>query len=137
MATSRAVLTAEEFLAMPEDNSRLHQRIVVNLAALLHAHIREHRAAILTARGIEGSPTLHIEVLSPSTRHLDRGRRRELYARHGVPYGWMVETDERVIEAYELAGGAYRPALRATGEAPVSLPPFPALSLAPEALWRP
>jgi Uma2 family endonuclease len=145
----------------------LHQLIVLNLCLLLGPYVRAHslgqifvapitvvlartsvvvpdvvyvaadRAGLVTARAIEGAPTLLVEVASPSTRHLDRRRKFELYARHGVPYYWMVETDERVIEAYELAGGAYRLALRAAGEAPVSLPPFPALSFAPEALWRP
>ncbi|HTO11221.1 MAG TPA: Uma2 family endonuclease [Candidatus Binatia bacterium] len=184
MATNRAVLTAEEFFAMPEDDDQLyelldgelmmrptpvplHQRIVGNLFMLLRAYVREHglgevflspiavvlsetsvvvpdlvylagdRAALVTARAIEGAPTLLIEVSSPSTRHLDRRRKLELYARHGVPYYWMVETDERAIEAYELADGAYRLARRGAGDAPVSLPPFGDLAFAPEALWRP
>ena len=145
----------------------LHQRIVVRLLVLLEAHVREHalgevfvspiavvlsntsvvlpdlvyvatdRAGLVTARAIEGAPTLLIEVSSPSTRHLDRRRKFELYARHGVPYYWMVETDERAIEAYELTGGAYRLALRAAGDAPASLPPLSPLSFAPESIWRP
>jgi len=125
MATNRAVLTAEEFFAMPEDDDQLYE--------LLDGD----RAALVTARAIEGAPTLLIEVSSPTTRHLDRRRKLELYARHGVPYYWMVETDERAIEAYELADGAYRLARRGAGDAPVSLPPFGDLAFAPEALWRP
>jgi len=49
---------------------------------------------------------------------------------------WMVETDDRAIEAHEFAGSAYRLALRATCDAPVALPPFGGLPFAPEALWR-
>ena len=143
----------------------LHQRIVGRLFVLLDNHVREHglgevflspiavvlsntsvsepdlvyvardRAALVTARAIEGAPTLHIEVLSPSTRRLDRSRKFELYARYGVPYYWIVETDERAIEAYELTGGVYRLALRAAGDEPVALPPFGALSFVPESLW--
>ena len=183
MATGRAVLTAEKFLAMPEDNTRryelldgelivspmpvpLHQRIVGRLFVLLDAHVRVHglgevfvspiavvlakasvvgpdlvyvaadRAALVKDRAIEGAPTQLIEVSSPSTRRLDRRRKFELYARHGVPHYWIVETDEHAIEAYELGAGAYRLALRAAGEDLVTLPPFDDLSFVPESIWR-
>ena len=183
MATNRAVLTAEDYFSMPEDDDQLyelldgelmmrptpaprHQRIVARLFVLLDAHVRKHdlgevflspiavalsstsvavsdlvdiatdRARLVTARAIEGAPTLLIEVSSPSTRHLDRRRKFELYARHGVPHYWMVETDERAIEAYELTSGAYRLTVRASGDEPVTVPPFPELSFAPQPLWR-
>jgi len=44
------------------------------------------RLPIISERGIEGSPSLVVEVLSPSTTHLDRGSKAQLYARHrGCP----------------------------------------------------
>jgi Uma2 family endonuclease len=184
MATPRAALTYEDFLAMPEDNSRrheildgelvvsptpvtLHQRIVGRLFVLLDAHVRSQglgevfvspiavvlantsvvgpdlvyvasdRTAVVKDRGIEGAPTLAIEVSSPSTRRLDRRRKFEVYARYGVPHYWIVDTGERAIEAYDLADGAYRLARRAAGDDPVRLPPFGELSFATASLWRP
>jgi Uma2 family endonuclease len=45
-----------------------------------------------------GRLLLAVEVLSPSTEHTDRGRKRLLYKEKGVPEYWIVDTDARVIE---------------------------------------
>jgi Uma2 family endonuclease len=86
-------------------------------------------------RGIEGAPTLAIEVLSPSTESTDRRRQLDLYARHGVPYYWIVDPVARVIEAYTLGDSGYRLAARLAGDQPAALPPFGDLLLDPAALW--
>jgi len=93
------------------------------------------RRAIITARAIEGAPTLVVEILSASTVEIDRVRKRQLYARHGVPYYWIVDPEARAVEAYELQARGYILALQATGAAPVSPPPFEGLALVPDALW--
>jgi len=95
---------------------------------------RERLPAVLE-RGIEGPPTLVIEILSPSTTQIDRVRKRQLYDRHGVPYYWIVDPDARAVEAYVLGSGGYTLALRATGDTPASPPPFESLALVPDALW--
>jgi Uma2 family endonuclease len=43
---------------------------------------------------------LVVEVLSPSTGHTDRLRKRQLYQRQGVPEYWIVDVDNRVIECW-------------------------------------
>jgi Uma2 family endonuclease len=98
-------------------------------------YIAPEHAARVSARGIEGAPTLAVEILSPSTTTIDRSTKLGLYARHGVPYYWIVDPEGRAIEAWELAGGAYRLAARVSGRVAVSLPPFDGLALVPEALW--
>ena len=45
-----------------------------------------------------GRLVLAVEVLSPSTRHADRGRKRTLYAEKAVPEYWIVDIDERTVE---------------------------------------
>jgi Uma2 family endonuclease len=40
------------------------------------------------------------EVLSPSTANWDRGRKRALYQRTGVPEYWIVDLDARLIERW-------------------------------------
>ena len=93
------------------------------------------RRSLISPRAIEGPPTLVIEVLSPSTAVIDRVRKRELYARSGVPYYWLVDVDARDIEACVLRAGAYVVAARVSGSVPVDLPPFSGLALVPSSLW--
>jgi Uma2 family endonuclease len=140
-----------------------HQGALIDLGALLHGHVKEndlgrvfvaptdcilsdvtvlqpdilfvdaaHRL-LISERGIEGPPTLVVEVLSPSTANQDRGRKRDLYARHGVPWYWMVERAARSIEAYRLVDDTYQLVARLT--APGALPPFLDLIIDPAAIW--
>jgi Uma2 family endonuclease len=92
------------------------------------------RLATVSQRGIEGPPTLAVEILSPSTTAIDRETKHRLYARHGVPYFWLVDPDAGTIEAYRLQGARYALALRASGTAPVDPPPFAGLALIPASL---
>ncbi|MBI2491460.1 MAG: Uma2 family endonuclease [Candidatus Rokubacteria bacterium] len=93
-------------------------------------------APIVTARGIEGPPTLVVEILSPSTAPLDRGKKMQIYARHGVPHYWIVDLEARSVEAYALAESAFRPVARLDGVESGGLPPFPDLPLDSTSLWR-
>lgn len=54
---------------------------------------------------IRGAPDLVVEILSPSTAALDRGRKLALYARHGVRECWLVDDARRTVEAYRRAPG--------------------------------
>jgi Uma2 family endonuclease len=87
------------------------------------------RLAIVSARGIEGAPTLAVEILSPSTADLDRHRKRELYARHGVPYYWIADGDTHTLEMYGLAGRDYELLARRSGPTIAAAEPFPGLPL--------
>ena len=64
------------------------------------------RRRIITTRGCEGPPDLVVEVLSPSNPRHDLERKRELYARHGVPEYLILEpNDETVLALAEPAVG--------------------------------
>ena len=142
-----------------------HQRLVGDLFVLLREHVQAHRfgevfvspvdcilsdttvvqpdvvylesaqAPLATVRGIEGPPTLAIEIVSPSTARIDRGAKLQLYARHGVPYYWIVDPEARSIEAYVLSEGVFGVAGRLAGADRGSLPPFPGLPIAVATLW--
>ena len=47
-----------------------------------------------------GRLLLAVEVLSPSTEHTDRGRKRTLYKEKAVPEYWIVNTDDRIVERW-------------------------------------
>jgi len=47
-----------------------------------------------------GRLLLTVEVLSPSTLRTDRGDKRELYQRKGVPEYWIIDVDARRVERW-------------------------------------
>ena len=98
-------------------------------------YIAPDRVALTSRRGVEGGPTLAVEILSPSTRTIDRVTKRGLYARYGVPCLWLVDPDAHAIEAFVLQGERYVLAPSAVGAEAVDLPPFTGLALVPDALW--
>ena len=75
------------------------------------------------------------EILSPSTRALDQGMKRAIYAREGVPHLWFVEPDARTLESFELRDGQWLLLKTLTGNNSVSLPPFDAISFSLSSLW--
>ncbi len=54
-----------------------------------------------------GAPDLIVEVLSPSTAKLDRGKKYQLYERHGVREYWLLDPLDRTLEVYGLTSGRY------------------------------
>jgi Uma2 family endonuclease len=77
-----------------------------------------------------------VEILSPSTARIDLGRKRALYAEHGVPWYWIVDPDARTIDALKLVGSIWEAFGRLAGSTPTALPPLPDLVLDPAAIWR-
>jgi hypothetical protein len=51
------------------------------------------------------APDLIAEVLSPPSRWLDRGPRREVYRRAGVQHLWLVEPAQELVEVYDCTDG--------------------------------
>jgi len=136
-----------------------HQAVLRDLLGILNAHVKRERLGVVlpapvdcilsdttvlqpdlvfvdaahrarvTARGIESAPTLVVEILSPSTAGADRTVKAGLYARHGVPWYWLVDPGARTIEALALRAGAYERAAWLGGGAQGGLPPFERLVL--------
>ena len=81
------------------------------------------------------APDWVCEVISPSTRALDQGEKRTIYAREEVDNLWFVDPDIRTLEVFELSGGQWVLVDTLTGDAPVSLPPFEQISFSLGDLW--
>ena len=61
--------------------------------------ISAERRHIVSERACEGPPDLVVEILSPSNPRHDLERKRELYARHGVPEYLILEPNEATVMA--------------------------------------
>lgn len=86
-------------------------------------------------RGFEGVPDLVVEVLSPGTRHLDRGVKLSAYREAGVPELWLVDPRTRTVQVLVLDGDEYvQRELRGPGEALAS-PALPGLRLDVSAIF--
>ena len=55
---------------------------------------------IITKRGIEGTPDLVIEVISPSNSFVDRNTKRKKYLDLGVTEYWIVDPANQTLEIY-------------------------------------
>ena len=142
-----------------------HQRVILKLVVALEAHVRARRlgevfvapfdvilsdttivqpdimyvatdrSARVSERGIEGAPTLAVEILSPSTRSIDRDTKLRLYAGYGVPWYWIVDPESRAVEIYKLDAGSYTLSARIAGDEALSAEPFGDLTIPAASLW--
>ncbi len=110
--------------------SLIHQRAVLQLAFELAPYLRQHAVGevIISPADVMFGPTnmvepdlfviplvggplprawedvgrllLAVEVLSPSTLRTDRGKKRELYQRKGVPEYWIVDVENGTVDRW-------------------------------------
>ena len=98
---------------------------------------RERMPVMPITAYFELAPDWVCEVLSPSTRLLDLGSKREVYAREGIGYLWLVDPDARSLEAFKLYGTEWLLIDTLFDDATVSLPPFEEFSFNLSNLWPP
>jgi Uma2 family endonuclease len=72
----------------------------------------------LEAASVTRPPVLAIEVASPSTALYDRNRKKDVYARFGIPIYWIVSPslDKPSLTVYELRDGDYVEQAVVTGD---------------------
>ena len=99
--------------------------------------VSKDRLNIITDDNIRGAPDLVIEVLSDSTARYDRVEKMRAYTEFGVKEYWIIDTDQKTLEAFDLTGG--EPVLQATmAESNVFKPKlFPGLEISLSDLWYP
>jgi Uma2 family endonuclease len=78
---------------------------------------------------IEGSPTLVVEILSPTSMRHDHVRKFELYARFGVKEYWIVTPYPPLVEVYVLQGDHFRLAAGYDQDDTLRSPTFPDLAI--------
>jgi len=87
-------------------------------------------------RAIEKAPLLAVEILSPSTKRVDQGRKRERYAVGGVQHYWIVDIERRHLLCLRLDDAAYVLVGQGRDDECLRHPDWPELSIDLSALWR-
>jgi Uma2 family endonuclease len=97
---------------------RLGKLLVAPTDVLLSAHdivqpdllfVSNERAAIVGSKNLKGAPDLVIEILSPSSRRLDKVLKLRAYERNGVQAYWLFDLSRKGVQAYVRTGDALRP----------------------------
>ena len=100
-------------------------------------YVESARRERVTDRGIEGAPTLVVEVLSPSRPALDLVQKRRLYRENGIPHYWIADPESRSLEGLVLGREDYSTEARFEAEENAVLSPFPELVIPLAEVWMP
>jgi Uma2 family endonuclease len=63
-------------------------------------YVSAENARRVGERFVDGAPDLVVEVLSPSSRRIDKVRKLRLYEAHGVPEYWLADPEPDTMEVY-------------------------------------
>jgi len=131
----RAFVKLRELMLTHRDLAR---KLAVHLSEIDVAQpdliaIASKSAHLIGELKIEGPPELLVEILSPSTRRLDRGAKRVLYESAGVLEYWIIDPEENSLCQHTLAEGRYSESLHAAGE--VRSTAFPGFSFDLESIF--
>ncbi len=90
----------------------------------------------ISPRGIEGAPTLVVEVLSPSNRGYDRGLKARRYLEMNVQHYWVVDPDEQHLVCQRAEHGSWVVVAEGHGHETVRDPSWPDLTIDLARLWK-
>jgi Uma2 family endonuclease len=91
--------------------------------------VSRSRKSILSKQGAEGAPDLVVEVLSPKTAKLDKGVKRDVYARTGVDEMWLVDPAAKRIQIFRLDESTWESAAVFSGRQMLPSRTFPGLKI--------
>lgn len=108
---------------LPAGTELLHAPFDIRLgpATTLQPDLLVARVDDLTAKALPAAPLLAVEILSPSTRHIDLGLKKSRYEAAGCEHYWVVDPDEPSFTAWRLVDGSYREVAHAVGDQVASL----------------
>lgn len=92
--------------------------------------ISKARASVLTEKNVQGAPDLVIEVLSESTRDIDRTTKLKLYARYGVAEYWIIDPWKPSAEIHRRSQGGLELSSIVESDGLLTTPLMPGFSLA-------
>jgi Uma2 family endonuclease len=96
---------------------------------------RERMPAYPNVAYFELAPDWVCEILSPGTRRIDLGDKREIYRAATVGHLWLMDPEARTLEAFALRDAAWVLLGTLTEDDEVRLAPFEAVGFPLSALW--
>lgn len=75
------------------------------------------------------------EILSPRTASIDRVKKMRTFARHGVPYVWLIDPALRTLEVFKLESGRWVRCDAFEGNETVRAEPFHEIEIDLGILW--
>jgi Uma2 family endonuclease len=120
--TARGIVAPAPLAVRLSDEDGVQPDIVVVL--------RGSRAQV-RRRDVDGPPDLVVEILSPSTRRLDLGLKRDAYERLGVGEYWVVDLDARQVRRFVRTGDRFLDATVHTDRVRLAALPDVAVELGP------
>ena len=122
----------EEWTILPEPELRLGKDVLVpDIAGWRAENLLRNQAR----RFSDAVPDWVCEVLSPTTRHIDLGRKSDIYARDGVSHLWIIDPEERTLQVSALSAGKWLPILTLADAETASVPPFEKYNIPLSRLW--
>jgi Uma2 family endonuclease len=96
---------------------------------------RERLTAMPDTSYFELVPDWACEVLSASTERRDRTIKMRVYAEAGLPYFWLIDPRQQILEAFELDEGQWLKIGAWNSDDDVNAPPFEAIAFSLADLW--
>ncbi len=90
----------------------------------------------ISRRGIEQPPLLVVEILSPSTKSIDRGAKSRRYAELAIQHYWIVDPEARRIDCFVLDAGEFKPRVSGQDGEMLAHPDWDGLVIDLAALWK-
>jgi Uma2 family endonuclease len=84
----------------------------------------------VTKDGIQGSPEMIIEILSPTTAGVDKIKKFRKYQNSGVKEYWIVEPDQRLITVFKLGPNKKYSIIETYDEGEILVEPLSGLTIA-------
>ena len=142
----RVVFRLSRLLALHIDRLGLGEVFVAPLDVVLTdadvvqpdiVYVARQNASIITADNIRGVTDLVVEVLSETNPELDTRDKRQVYARCGVPFYWLVDPWGRSLTELQRVGREYAQVVRCEPGATFVPQLFGELTIEVDSLWKP
>lgn len=98
--------------------------------------VSSDRLNVVGEKNISGAPDLVVEVISDSSRRLDREVKLKQYALYGVAEFWLIDPDGRTIEVFRLSNGVYELVSLLGWNDLLHSPLLPGFSVSVSSLWK-